>query len=177
MIDFEWHNGIAKVRKDIIQQEEIKINDKHNNIQILHKQPIHKAERILGAYQAPLNDRKAQTKALRSKIDKFTNRLKLQRLPTHLAWAAIQSRAYVAVEWPLRACTLSEQQCSHILAPLLIWGLRALGVQSNINRSLVFGAPSLMGLGFKSIYTPMGIERCLHMLNHGHENTMPGKLF
>ena len=176
MVDFVWHNGVAKINKDTSGHNDIKIKDKNDNSQTLIKQAPNSAEKILGVYQAPLNDGKEQTKALRKKIQQFTNRLQLRRLPTHLAWLAIQTRAYKAVEWPLQACTLSEQQCAHIIAPLLKWGLRSIGVQSNLNRNIVFGPPSLMGLGFNSLYTSMGIDRSLHMLNHGQAQSMTGKL-
>jgi len=176
MMDFEWKHGIAKIQKDSSRYPDIRLKDKHNNHRILELKKPDTAERILGVHQAPLNDGSEQTRALRTKVNKFTNSLKRQKLPTHLAWLAIQSRAYAAIEWPLVACTLSKEQCKHIMAPLLKWGLRALGVQSNLNRSIVFGPPKLMGLGFRSLYTTMGIDKSLHMITHGSEDTMTGKL-
>jgi len=107
IVDFVWHNGIAKLSRDLEKHDNIHIRDKNNNSEVLQKKAPTEPEKFLGVYQAPLNDGKEQTRALRKKIQQFTSRLQAHRLPTHLAWLAIQTRAYKTAEWPLQASTLS----------------------------------------------------------------------
>lgn len=95
--------------------------------------------------------------------------------PTH-AWIAITTRALKTIKWPVAATTLSEAQCTRIMAPLLKWVLKGMKLPSSTNRVIVYGPQSIQGIGLPSLYTTMGLRRITHLLNHGDKASITGKL-
>ena len=95
--------------------------------------------------------------------------------PTY-AWFGLMTGIVKGLEWPLVATTLTRKQCNYIMAPLLKVGLRASGVQWKINRKILYGSPSILGLGFPSLYTTSGIRKLIMLVNHGHKKTLTGGL-
>jgi hypothetical protein len=49
-------------------------------------------------------------------------------LQRHEAWYALTVTVMKMIEYPLLALTLTAQQCSHIMAPILMSGLPAFGI-------------------------------------------------
>jgi hypothetical protein len=62
------------------------------------------------------------------------------------AWLAITSTIMKTMSYPLPALNLSKQQCDDIMAPIIIYGLPAIGVCRNFPRKMVFAPVEYLGL-------------------------------
>ena len=69
MIDFKWKAGKHKIATIAECPAEIQVRDSKGTLQTLKRLEVTKAERILGAQLAPVDDGKAQTAVLRKKLE------------------------------------------------------------------------------------------------------------
>ena len=176
MIDFEWKSGIWTFKKKAKLPGALNIRDKNGDLVSLQRYEHNEAQRVLGVHAAPSDKGKGQVKALRQKAEDWAAYATTRKINPTYAWIGLMTGIMKGLEWPLPATTLSRKQCKYIMAPLLKVGLRASGVQWKLNRIILYGSPSVLGLGFPSIYTTAGIRKILHLINHAHKKTMTGAL-
>jgi len=96
---------------------------------------------------------------------------------TDEAWLAINTTIWRTLSYPLAALRLSKAQWEEIMAPILRYGLPAMGICRNFSRHLTFSDISLFGLGFKHLFTMQEITRIKDVIQHAWENTLTGKLY
>ena len=80
------------------------------------------------------------------------------------------------IEYPLLALTLTEAECTHIMAPVLMGGLPNIGVCKTMPRSLVYAPLKYQGLDIHNLYTTQGLSHIKGLLNHIWQGTTTGKL-
>jgi len=176
LVDFKWSHRRWSLKTIEQSPAIITVKNANNTTETLERLQPNETKLILGVFQGPLNDGKEQTEKLREKMIQFVSKIRIEiSNPTH-AWLEITTRAMKAIEWPLVATTLTEQQCSRITAPLLKWGMTAMKIPFRTSRAITFAPPSVLGIGLPSLYSTMGIHRIAHLLNHGHKPTMTGRL-
>jgi hypothetical protein len=62
----------------------------------------------------------------------------------------------------MKALTLSEDECKHIMQPILHAGLQKSSLCKNYPRDAVFGAIDEAGIGMEDLYIHQGAERNEH---------------
>lgn len=67
--------------------------------------------------------------------------------------------AGVDKDYPLLALTLTEDDCDHIMKPVLKRGLPKVGICRNVLRDVVYGDIAHQGMGLHNLYTTMGIQK------------------
>jgi hypothetical protein len=92
-------------------------------------------------------------------------------------WLAITSTIWKTLSYPLPAINLSKRQCENIMAPVLQYGLPALGICRSFPRKLVFAPTKYMGLGLPHLYTIQEISRIKDILSHTYASTTTGYLY
>ncbi len=90
---------------------------------------------------------------------------------------AITSTVMKTIVYPFPTLNLSKQQCNEIMAPILHFGLPALGVCRNFPRKMVLALTEFLGLGLKHIYMVRQVFRLKDIMHHTFSKSMTGKLY
>ena len=176
LIDFNWNAGVPSLKKKPRQGGNITIEDKDGNIIPLPRCEFNEAKRILGVHLSPYDKGKGQTQALKLKVDTWATYASTRKINPTFAWVGINSGIMKGVEWPLPACTLSEEQCSEIMSGMLKVALRAAGIQWRLPRKILYGSIDVLGIGYHNLYVTMGIRRLLILVNHASKDSSTGTL-
>ena len=81
-----------------------------------------------------------------------------------------------ALEYPLVALTLTEEDCDYTMAPVLQGGLHKAGICRNIPRSVLYGSLDYQRLGMDHLYITMGLKQIQVLLDNIWKDTITGKL-
>jgi len=103
--------------------------------------------------------------------------MRIGRIFREEAWLAINTTIWRTLSYPLAALRISKDQWEAITAPILRYGLPAMGICRNFSRQLTFSDTSLLGLGFKHLFTMQEITRIKDLIQHTWEQTLTGKLY
>ena len=176
LIDFNWNAGVPSLKKKPRRGGNITIEDKDGNRIPLPPCEVDEAKRILGVYLAPHDKGKGQTKALQLKAQTWATYASMRKINPTYAWEGINSGITKGIEWPLAASTLSEDQCSQIMASILKVALRASGIQWRLPRKILYGSTDVLGIGYRNLFVTMGIKRLLFLVNHASKDSSTGQL-
>ena len=130
----------------------------------------------LGVELAPDGNNDAMVASLRQKAEEWGSNVRSGHLNRHEAWLALNSTIMRSLLYPLPALTLTEEQCTKIMAPVIAAGLNCLGVSSKMPRKIVYGNKDEFGLGITNLYHYQGTERIAIINKQVDQNTITGKL-
>jgi len=131
----------------------------------------------LGVRSAPDGNNKEQVEYLRGLAEDWREKIRTGHLSKHDAWMALMTRIMRTMEYPLLALTLTKDQCTHIMAPILSGGLNAIGLCKYLPRIVVYAPIKFQGLGLKFPHTMMGIDHVKMIMEEGQRNSPMGKKF
>ena len=193
-IDFSWTNGVAHLRPPDPVEVSLSCLD-HNQVrrQLNVRQP-NEAIKTLGVWLAPDGSEEGSARELRSLAEVCGDQIRLlSRLNTKDVWRAIMTRFLKRIQYQLLTSTLTEEQCTTIMVPLIEAALSAVGVSRKFPRAVVYGPVDCQGLGVPNLHTMQGLLHleCLlssntdvgrHMLTTALESSLvetglPGPLF
>ena len=137
---------------------------------------VKEAKRMLGVYLAANGENITQIEHLRDVAENWKEKIRVGHLIHNDAWTALTTTVMKSLEYPLLATTLTEQECSYIMAPILEGGLPLSGICRNFSRAVVYGPIKHLGLGLHNLYTTQGIRQIQAILNHVWRKTDTGKL-
>ena len=80
------------------------------------------------------------------------------------------------LECPLPALTLSEDQCTKIMAPVLQGALAKIAINQTMPKALKHGPIDEGRININSLYTIQGVLQIQKLQQHLGENTVTGKL-
>ena len=81
-----------------------------------------------------------------------------------------------SLNYPLPANTITEKECAHIMAPILISVLAKMKIVSTIKRDVIYGPVHLQGMGFKMLNTQLGANHCTLLVQFYGTDTDLGRL-
>ena len=113
---------------------------------------------------------------LRQKAEEWKPNIQSGHLNRLEAWLALNSTIMKSLLYPLPALTLTEAQCTKIMAPVISAGLNCLGVSSKMPRKIVYGNKDEFGLGIINLYYYQGTERISILNKHVDQDTITGKI-
>ena len=175
LIDFEWIDGEWQYATDM---EDVALLVKNANgieTQLKLLQP-HEAKRMLGVYLAIDGSNNVQVKHMRKIAETWYDKVRTGHLTRGDAWTALTTTILKTLEYPLLASTLTQKECSYIMAPVLQGGLSKMGVCKTMPRVLVYGPIKYTGLGINQLYTTQGLLHVRAVLDHCWRTTETGKL-
>ena len=70
------------------------------------------------------------------------------------------------LEYPLLALALDEDDCTHLMAPILSGGSQSIGVSRSMGRSLIYARLKYQGLDLHKLYTTKGLIYVKGLINH-----------
>ena len=133
-------------------------------------------KKTLGVILAPDGNNKAAVKELREKAVHWRNLIKTGHIDNRDAWLALQTTIYKTLQYPLPALTLTEKECNHVMAPMLMGGLSSSGINRNIPREILYGPKNEGGLGLWNLYDFQGLSQIAFLVEHISNNNMSGDL-
>ncbi len=99
------------------------------------------------------------------------------KLSRQNTWTAISTTIWRTLSYPLSSLNLTRQQCDKIMAPILKYGLPAMGVCQNFPQKVVFFPVDFMGLGWTHLHTSQEIMRLEVLIKHTYLKTTTGELY
>lgn len=91
-------------------------------------------------------------------------------------WTDFNTTVTKTSEYPLLALTLTEEECSKIMALVLSGGLSNMGICRSMARFLLCGPTKNQGLGINKLFTTQRILQVRELINHIWRQTQTGKL-
>ena len=80
------------------------------------------------------------------------------------------------LQYPLKALTLSQEECDGIMKPILQAGLSNSSIYRNYPRDVAFGSIDEGGLGIEDMHIHQGAERIAFITEHLQEDTLSAEL-
>ena len=117
---------------------------------------IDEAHNIVGVMIAPDDNNKNQVVKMRQLALKFGDQVQVGFIRGHDIFHALNITVMRSLNWPLPAITLTKQECTHIMAPIIKNVLAKLKNTSIIKRKVMYGLVAFQGMGLKNLYTLLG---------------------
>jgi len=131
---------------------------------------------MLGLWMCPSGRNTKMINSLRLAAVDWAAKLRIGRSSQAEAWTALHTTISRKLMYPLSALTLTEKECTSILAPAIKVALPKAGISSCIS-SVVRHAPTQsLGLSVPNLYTTMGTARTSLLIEHCWQKTPTGKL-
>ena len=114
--------------------------------------------------------------ALKAKAEEWRDHINSGHLNKSDAWQALETTIMKSLQYPMKALTLSKDECKNIMKPILQAGLQKSSLCSKYPRDVVFGAQDEAGIGIDDLYIHQGTERICFINEHLQEDTLSGEL-
>ena len=152
------------------------VKDDEENRQELISLDHDVGKETLGVYLAPDGNNEQMVKVLRHKTEEWRDHINSGHLNKSDAWQALESTIMKSIQYPMKALTLSDDECKHIMQPILQAGLQKSSLCKNYPRDAVFGSMDEAGIGMEDLYIHQGAERVSFITEHLQESTLSGEL-
>ena len=176
LIDFQWHKGQWRYRSNQECPAQLSIRNHHGQRITLPRLEPHEARTTLGVNLAPDGNHDSQAHRMRRQAEEWADHVRTGYLQRHEVWVALHSTILRSLDYPLPATSLTFQQCSWIMAPVLQAALPAMGVSRSFPRAMVHAPLSLSGLGIPHLFHSQGINHLQSVLDHTTRQTITGQL-
>ena len=175
LVHFEWNDGEWSYSTDM-PEASLQVKDMKGKMSQLQILDPHEAKRMLGVFLAIDGSNNIQHKHMRNIAERWYDQIRAGHLNRYDAWMALTTTVMKTLEYPLLASTLTEKECTSIMAPILTGGLPKMGVSRSMARDLVYAPLKYQGLSINNLYTTQGLEHIMAILDHMWRNTETGKL-
>lgn len=144
------------VRNSLLEEQTlIKRIEPHESITVVGVESI----TVVGVEQSLDGTMKGQLASLSKKIEKWANALCTNAVPRHIAWAAITSKIWPSLKFPLCSTTFTQQQSRYLMGKLYKHLLPRLGVNRSIAAAVRYGPIALAGLDLPDPYIYQGSQQ------------------
>ena len=175
LIHFSWEHGIWKYSNlDGLINDSLSCKDKSGNIHQLQYIPSNQAVEMLGVFLAPDGNNEKQVSEMIKKTSKLGELIRTGHLDHSEAWTALSTVAMKSLEYALPALTLTEEECSKIMWPLLRGYLPKMGVNRKFPRDVLYGNPGIQGMGLKNPFLTQGISHVSDISYHLWHKSLTG---
>jgi len=119
-------------------------------------QKMSEARRTLGVRIAPDGNNKAKARHL-TEVAMEWGKISWGRIKPAMAEYCICNIVYCKLMYPLAVTTLTQNQCTEVLRPLLVAGLPAVGYMRVFPQAVIHRPPSRQGIQFPNLYVEQTI--------------------
>ena len=176
LIDFKWSSGNWRYATTKDVEATLEVTDHMGNRKTIERLEPSASRKTLGFFMAPDGNNKGEVAFLRKATQVWGSQVETGHLDRETAWAALTTTIMKTIEYPLLALTLSEDECTHIMAPVLMQGLSKSGINRTMKRDIVYAPLKAQGFGLHFPYTTQGINHLEVMLTDGGTSTITGQL-
>jgi hypothetical protein len=177
MIDFKWSAGNWAYKSIVKCPGSIYVNDIQGVRTELKRLESHQAETMLGVDLALDGNALQQANKMKDTAIKWADAMHTGKISRNEARLAIHSTIWRTLTYPLPCLNLSKAQCEAIMAPILWYGVPAMGICSYFPRKMVFAPIKYMGLRLQHLYTLQEIARLKDIIHHSFKHTTTGCLY
>jgi hypothetical protein len=177
LIDFKFHAGTWQYKSIADSPGRSFVNDINGIRKELQRLEPSQAETTLGVDLALDGNTLQQARKMIDTAQKWADNMRTGRISRDEAWLAITSTIWRTLAYPLPSLNLTKPQCEDIMAPILRYGLPAMGICRTFPRKMVFAPTKYMGLGFTHLYTLQETARLKDIIHHSFKNTITGRLY
>jgi hypothetical protein len=179
LIQFKWDKGKWDYasRDDMVEDIRLSSKDKDDVRTELQYLESHEAQKMLGVHLAPDGNNNAQFNVMLNKTKHFGEMIRTGHIHRHEAWIALTIIAMKSLEYAVPALTLTKDQYTKIMWPLLQTCLPRSGINRNIHRGILYGPIEYQGLGLKDPYLLQGLYHIRDMQEHLWKETATGKFY
>jgi hypothetical protein len=176
-IDFKFDSA-GKAHYKTIQEinAHFEVPNAEGDILELRQLEADEASETLGVYLAPDGNNLAAKEALLQKSKLWSELIHKGHLTASDVMAAMDTTIVPALHYPLTALTLTEKECTSIMAPILEVALPYSQVCRKFPRAVVYGPKSMMGLGKTDLYVRQGVSQISTLQQFLHTDTITGEL-
>jgi len=166
-ISWQWKDGIPSVATIEESPGTISLssgydNSKHN---ITRCEPGN-GKCTLGVWISANGSQQHQYRLLIDKAVTFANNLAATHLTREEGLMAIRSIIKPALTYPLGATSLSYLECTNIDRRYTSIALSKIGLAGTTARAIIHGSPTLMGLGWDTLWVSQGLQHIQLLLGH-----------
>ena len=176
-IDFIFNNA-GKVSYKTVQEIDahFEVPNAENQIIELRQYEPSEASETLGVFLAPDGNNEAAKKSLLRKANLWSELVHKGHLTADDVMRAMDTTIIQTLQYPLPALTLTEKECTNIMAPILKVALPHSRVCRTFPRKVVYGPKSMMGLGKTELYIKQGVLQIGILQQYVHTDTITGEL-
>ena len=148
------------------------VKDHTDEVQPLSQFEANQGKETLGVILSPDGNNKEAVNELRLKSETWRDNIQAGHIERHEAWQAISTTIMKTLQYPLPALTLTEDECKHIMAPVLESGLPKSAICRNYPRAVLYGPKEEGGMGLWNLYDFQGLQRISYLQEHLSATTM-----
>jgi hypothetical protein len=120
---------------------------------------------MLGAvYLAPDGNNKDHVSYIRQKAEHWADNIKSNPVNKEEVWTALHRTIPFAMAYSLPATTLTQEECTFVMAPIYKTGLSKAGIASTISSAVRSGPLENGGLGLLDAYIHLGVSKVKTLL-------------
>ena len=175
-VDYEWN--AAGRWKYCAYNEDLKLmmyDDVGTKIEVPHCH-TDEAHRTLGVMLAPDDNNTLQVSRMKDIALKFGDNVRVGFIRGFDIFHALNSTVMRSLVYALPAVTLTEEECTSIMAPILKNVLNKLQIVTTIKRDVLYGPTTYQGMGLSNLYTLMGAIHCTLLVQFYRTDTDLGHL-
>ena len=176
-IDFKF-NTAGKVSYKTVQEinAHFEVPNAEDHIIDLRQYEPSKASETLGVFLAPDGNNEAAKASLLEKATLWSELVHKGHLTADDVMLAMDTTIIQSLQYPLPALTLTEKECTSIMAPVLEVALPYSRVCRTYPRKVVYGPKAMMGLGKTDLYIKQGVLQIGILQQYIHTDTITGEL-
>ena len=113
---------------------------------------------------------------MRKIASQFEDSIRTGFIKGHEVMHALLTTVMRLLNWSLPAITISEEECTHTMAPIIKYVLAKMQIVTSIKRDVIYGPIHLQRMGFKNLYTQIGAMHISLLLQFYDTDTDLGRL-
>ncbi|HEY9815753.1 MAG TPA: hypothetical protein V6D20_08135, partial [Candidatus Obscuribacterales bacterium] len=168
MIDFKWSKDHWAYRSKDDLPGALHFKDSAGNItHTVERLEVHEAREALGVQVRHDGHDDDEVQYLIKKAKQWHDAIRSNHVSREDAWYALNSTIMKTIQYPLACTTMTQEQSTQIMVPILKAGLNKAGVQRNLPRRLVYGSLKVQGLNLQFPWTLQLIQHLHQIMRHG----------
>ena len=150
-------------------------DDEGTQIEVPHCH-TNESHRILGVILAPDDNNKLQVSRMKDISLTLGDNIRVGFIRGFDMFHALNSTMMRSLVYALPAVTLTEEQCTNIMAPILKNVINKLQIITTVKRDVLYGPTTFQGMSLRNLYTLMGEIHCALMVQFFMTETDLGHL-
>ena len=175
IVGFEWKND-SWTYSDTSSKHSITVKDENGNVHPMTMLGASEAKEMLGVSLAPDGNATTQIKTVKDKMKKYAEFIRTGHLSRHEAWINLTMVALKSLEYMIPAMTLTQDQYTSIMSPLLKQFLPKIGLNRNLPRDLLYAPREVQGIDLKNPFILQGVHHVSDIAEHLWKQDLTGKL-
>ena len=175
IVGFDWKNDNWTYSKTS-SKHAITVKDENGNVHQMTMLGASEAKEMLGVSLAPDGNPATQINQAKEKMKKYAELIRTGHLSRHEAWINLTMVAMKSLEYMVPAMTLTQEQYTSIMSPLLKQFLPRIGLNRNIPRDLLYAPREVQGIDVKNPYIMQGVHHVSDISEHLWKQDLTGKL-